>query len=76
LHVTHNSQLATYITYKKRFSTNPFVAYQLKKWCAKLKIDLVHLHDSHSHTFGYISALIGNEIPLVFSANISTCDKG
>jgi len=60
----------TYITYKKRFSTNPFVAYQLKKWCAKLKIDLVHLHDSHSHTFGYISALIGNEIPLVLSRRV------
>lgn len=57
-------------TYIKRFSTNPFVAYQLKKLCAELKIDLVHLHDSHSHTFGYISALLGNTVPFLLSRRV------
>jgi len=59
-----------HFTYKKRFSTNPFVAYQLKKRCTELKIDLVHLHDSHSHTFGYINALLGNKTPFLLSRRV------
>lgn len=59
-----------YFTYKKRFSTNLLVAYQLKKLCVELKIDLVHLHDSHSHTFAYISALLGNKIPFILSRRV------
>jgi len=46
------------------------VAYQFKKLGKKLKIDLAHLHDSHSHTFGYISAILGNATPFVLSRRV------
>jgi len=59
-----------HFTYQKRFSTNPLVAYQFKKLSKKLKIDLAHLHDSHSHTFGYISAILGNPTPFVLSRRV------
>ncbi len=59
-----------HFTYQKRFSTNPLVAYQFKKLSKQLKIDLAHLHDSHSHTFGYISAILGNSIPFVLSRRV------
>jgi len=63
-------QTIPHFTYQKRFSANPFVGYQLKKLCKQLKIDLIHLHDSHSHTFGYISALLGNTTPFVLSRRV------
>ena len=59
-----------HFTYQKRFSTNPLVAYQFKQLSKKLNIDLAHLHDSHSHTFGYISAILGNSIPFVLSRRV------
>lgn len=59
-----------HFTYQKRFATNPLVGYQLKKLCAKFNIDLVHLHDAHSHTFGYISALLGNQTPFILSRRV------
>ena len=73
-----NSALAHYcqvkniphLTYIKRFSTNPIVSWQLKKIVAKLKIDLVHIHDSHSHTFSYISTFLGNKTPFVLSRRV------
>ena len=58
------------LTYRKRFSTNPLVAFQLKKICQYHKIDLVHLHDAHSHTFGFMSALFGNKVPFVLSRRV------
>ncbi|MEM1122039.1 MAG: glycosyltransferase, partial [Bacteroidota bacterium] len=73
-----NSTLANYcssnniphFTYKKRFSTNPLIALQLKKLVARLNIDLVHLHDSHSHTFGFMSTLFGNKTRFVLSRRV------
>ncbi|MFK7978475.1 MAG: glycosyltransferase family 4 protein [Saprospiraceae bacterium] len=59
-----------HFTYQKRFSINPLVAYQFKKLSKELKIDLAHLHDSHSHTYGYISAILGNSIPFVLSRRV------
>ena len=72
------SELANYcqqqniphFTYQKRFSVNPLIGYQLKKLCTQLKINIVHLHDAHSHTFGYISALLGNKVPFVLSRRV------
>ena len=59
-----------HFTYWKGFSTNPIIGFQLKKICIQLNVDLVHLHDSHSHTFAYMSALIGNQIPYVLSRRV------
>ena len=46
--------------YQKRFAVNPLVVIQLKNLCKKLDVDLVHLHDAHSHTFGFISTFFNN----------------
>ncbi len=59
-----------HITYTKRFSVNPAVSWQLKKTVARLKIDLVHIHDSHSHTFSYISTYLRNKVPFVLSRRV------
>ncbi len=59
-----------HFTYWKGFSVNPFIGFQLKKTCSQLSVDLVHLHDSHSHTFAYMSALIGNPTPYVLSRRV------
>ncbi len=73
-----NSALANYcikkniphFTYQKRFAINPLVALQLKKINKKLAIDLVHLHDAHSHTFGFISTFFGNQTPFILSRRV------
>lgn len=72
------SELAAYclfhnwphFTYWKGFSINPIIGFQLKNLCRQLSVDLVHLHDSHSHTFAYMSALIGNPTPYVLSRRV------
>lgn len=73
-----NSALANYcikkdiphFTYQKRFAVNPLVAVQLKNLCKKLKVNLVHLHDAHSHTFGFISTFLGNKTPFILSRRV------
>lgn len=73
-----NSALADYclfhnlphFTYTKLFSTNPLIAFQFKNLCKKLGVSLAHIHDSHSHTFAYMSALLGNSTPLVLSRRV------
>ncbi len=78
IYCPQNSALADYclfhnlphFTYSKVFSTNPFVAFQFKNLCKQLEINVVHLHDSHSHTFAYMSALLGNPTPLVLSRRV------
>ena len=59
-----------YFTYNKLFSTNPLVAFQFKNWCQQLGVSLAHIHDSHSHTFAYMSAVLGNSTPLVLSRRV------
>ena len=59
-----------HFTYRKLFSTNPLVAFQFKNVCERLKIEIAHIHDSHSHTFAYISALLGNTTPLIVSRRV------
>ncbi len=74
----HESALANYcsqkkiphFTYQKRFAANPFVSNQLKKICEKLKVDLVHLHDAHSHTIGFMSIFLGNKTPFILSRRV------
>lgn len=54
------------LLYKKRFSVNPLVARMIAQFCHEQRIDLVHAHDSHAHTFGVMAAtFFGNSRPLV-----------
>ena len=59
-----------HFTYQKRLAINPLVALQLKKINKKLAIDLVHLHDAHRHTFGFISTFSGNQTPFILSRRV------
>jgi len=73
-----NSALADYcllnniahLTYRRGFSVNPAIAIQFKKNCSQLKIDVAHLHDAHSHTFAYMSALLGNPTSYILSRRV------
>ena len=74
-----NAELATYcqqsqiphFTYRKRFSVNPLPGYQIARLAKKYQIDIVHLHDSHAHTFGSFAAtFFGLKVPLVLSRRV------
>ena len=46
------------IPYRKGFSVNPWVANKIKKIVSKYNIDVIHAHDSHAHTFLYLSYIL------------------
>lgn len=58
------------ITYKKRFSVNPMVSLQIMKVCREHRIDGIHIHDSHAHTFTYIAYKLGLSTPSVLSRRV------
>lgn len=59
------------VPYKKRFSLNPFVALQVKNYCKKNEVDLIHVHDNHAHTFAWLAALLfGNKPQIVVSRRV------
>ncbi len=45
-------------------------ALGIKSYCKKNKIDIVHMHSSHSHALGVISHLLGNKSRLVLSRKV------
>ncbi|MBR9922751.1 MAG: glycosyltransferase family 4 protein [Bacteroidetes bacterium] len=58
-------------TYKKVFSLNPFVAWKLKAISRKAKIDLIHTHDNHAHSFVWMAArFFGNAPKIVVSRRV------
>lgn len=60
-----------HVTYFKRFSANPMVAFRVSHVCKREKIDLVHVHDSHAHNFAVLSAVLtNNELPIVVSRRV------
>jgi len=61
----------TAISYQKRFSINPLVSLKIKTIVAKFKIDIIHAHDSHAHTFLYLSYRLFNlNCPSVVSRRV------
>lgn len=58
-------------TASKGFSTNPVFAWKLAKYARKQGAQVIHCHDSHALTFGYLATvLFGNRIPLVASRRV------
>jgi glycosyltransferase involved in cell wall biosynthesis len=44
---------------------------KIKSICKRKKIDLIHVHDAHAHTYAFLSAWIfGNKTPLVVSRRV------
>lgn len=42
----------------------------LKEICVKNAIDLIHVHDSKSHTLAFVSALFGNNRPVIVNRRV------
>lgn len=59
-----------YTSYPKRISTDPIAGWEVKRICRVHRIDLIHVHDSHAHTFAYLAALFGNRTPVVVSRRV------
>ncbi len=63
-------------TYKKN-NLDPRISKRLKLLCIQEQIDLIHLHDSHSHTYGVMAAsLYGLQIPMILSRRVDFPIKG
>ncbi len=61
----------TTLPYRKGFSINPLVAAKIKHVVQKYKIDIIHAHDSHAHTFMYLSyRLFGLDCQSVVSRRV------
>lgn len=60
-----------HITYFKGFSGNPMVAFRVAHVCKREHIDLIHVHDSHSHNFAVLSAVLANNVtPIIVSRRV------
>jgi glycosyltransferase involved in cell wall biosynthesis len=64
-------QAIAYFTYPKRGSIDLHPARLLNKLCKEHEVNLVHLHDSHAHTYACIAASIfKTKTPLVLSRRV------
>ena len=45
-------------------------ALGIKAYCKKNRIDIVHMHSSHSHALGVLSHLMGNKAKLILSRKV------
>ena len=61
----------THFTQKKRGSIDFAYAKKVKQVCLNEKVDLIHLHDAHAHTFSILAASIfGNKTPIILSRRV------
>ncbi len=59
------------LSYTKRFSADPIPGLLIRRFCQKENIDLIHIHDSHAHTYAIFAAsLWGNKTPMVLSRRV------
>lgn len=59
------------IGFKKNFATSFTLGKKIKYYCKKLKIDIIHTHDSKAHTAAIIAASIfGNKTEIVVSRRV------
>ena len=66
---TKNLNIQVY-TYKKR-NLDPRVAKRLMKIAEDEQVDLIHMHDSHSHTYGVMAASLFNcPTPMILSRRV------
>ena len=57
-------------TYKKLSSFNPIVSFTLKSIAEKHNIDLIHIHDSHSHNYFITAHALGMKINAFLSRRV------
>lgn len=57
-------------TYKKLSSFNPMVSISIMNLVSRHNIDLVHIHDSHSHNYFITAAYLGLKTPAILSRRV------
>ena len=71
VHDRFKSKKIPFSTSSKLFSTDPIFAKNVTSVCKKEAIDIIHVHDSHAHTFAVMStALFGNKTPIIVSRRV------
>lgn len=62
--------------YRKTSGFSLSIANQLKKCCHENQIDLIHIHDSHAHTYTFIAGLLlGCTQPVVIHRRVAFKNK-
>lgn len=51
-------------------------AWQIRNFCTYMKIDIVHMHSSRSHTMGVIASLLGANVKLFLSRRVDFPSAG
>jgi glycosyltransferase involved in cell wall biosynthesis len=60
-----------YQAQKEVFAVNPLFAKGVASYCKSKNIELIHVHDSHAHTFAVMAhALFGLEVPIIVSRRV------
>jgi L-malate glycosyltransferase len=57
-------------TANKRSAFDFSFGLRIKKLCSEYKIDIVHTHDSHAHTFAVYAAVAGNKAAIIVSRRV------
>lgn len=65
-----NNLEVTIHTYRKISSFNPILGFQIKSIAETEHIDIIHIHDSHSHNYFVSAAYIGLKTPAVLSRRV------
>jgi L-malate glycosyltransferase len=50
-------------------------AFSIRSYCKRIHIDLIHMHSAKSHGIGVLSAVLGNQTPLVLSRRVDFIPK-
>jgi len=59
-----------FFTSGKRSSVDLAYAKKLKDICVSNSVSLVHVHDSHAHTFAVLAAVFGNKAKIIVSRRV------
>ncbi len=65
------SKTYKYYSVRKGSNINILFARKVREICRELEIDIIHVHDSHAHSFALLAAnFFGNDIPVVVSRRV------
>ena len=62
------------IPFANNFDINS--AFQIKNFCKYMKIDIIHMHSSRSHTLAVIASLLGANVNLILSRRVDFPSAG
>ena len=62
--------LAKKIAYSKKSGISLSTAVLIGRIVKKEVIDIIHVHDSHSHTYAYLASISGNQTPILVTRRV------